>query len=84
MNEKDIPTVECFLCQRPFKFGFHHYDGRPVPQLAMNICRSCERANWDGIVPNERIREHLKKSGIEIRLNSMGWIDIPPIGSKSN
>ena len=84
MKDENIPTCECLLCRRHFKFGFHKYEGRPVPQLAMNVCRSCEAANWDGIVPDERIKAHLKENGIAVSLNKNGWIDIPPIGSKSN
>jgi hypothetical protein len=82
MREERIPTYECFLCRRPYKFGIHHYDGRPVPQLGMNICHSCERANWDGIVPDARILAHLNEKGITVRLNKNGWIDIPPVGSR--
>jgi len=84
MREEDIPTLECFLCSKPFKYGFHFYEGRSVPQLAMNLCRDCENSNWDGIIPSERITKHLRDKGIQAPLNKNGWIDIPPIGSKSN
>jgi hypothetical protein len=84
MKDDEIPTYQCFLCQRTYKFGFHKYEGRSVPHLAMNICQRCERANWDGIVPNERIMAHFAKHGIVPRLNKKGWIDIPPIGAPSN
>jgi hypothetical protein len=76
-------TEECFLCQRHFRHGPHAYDGRYVQPLGITICRTCESANWDGIVPacHPRLLAHMKANGIKVRLNKKGWIDIPPIGS---
>jgi hypothetical protein len=80
MKDEDIPVAECFLCRSQFKFGYHHYHGRYVPQLQISICQSCERGNWDGIVPSDRLNNHFRERGIIVRPNKKGWIDIPPIG----
>lgn len=83
MTDDPKVMVDCFLCHRPFRFGPHVYDGRYVPALGIPICRSCEGANWDGIVPASHpdLIKHLEATGHEVRLNKNGWIDIPPIGS---
>jgi hypothetical protein len=75
----EIPTIECFLCQRQFKFGRGAYHGRGVRAWGISICQTCENVNHDGLVPGShpRLVEHLKSKGIEIRRNKSGWIDIP-------
>jgi hypothetical protein len=76
-------TEKCFLCRSQFRCGMHRYDGRNVPAWGIAICKNCESANWDGIVPSShpRLLDHMKSHGITVRLNKKGWIDIPPIGS---
>jgi hypothetical protein len=71
---------DCFLCDRPFQFGPHVYDGRFVRQWEIEICDSCIRGNWDGIVieGHPRLEAHLKAKGIPITRNARGWVDIPP------
>lgn len=71
---------DCFLCQRPFQFGPHIYDGRHIPQWGIQVCRTCVDSNWDGLVPemHPRLVKYLEEKGIAIRLNKAGWIDIPP------
>lgn len=71
--------VPCFLCQRDVQFGPHVYDAKAVPQWGIYICRSCKAGNWDGIVleMHPRLKAHLEKHGIPIKLNAKGWLDIP-------
>jgi hypothetical protein len=70
---------DCFLCQRPFQFGPHVYNGRHIAAWDVQICESCLRGNWDGIVPAQhpRLIQHLKDKGIPITLSASGWLDIP-------
>jgi len=75
----EIPTVECFLCQRQIKFGRGVYKGRIVQAWGITICQTCESGNHDGIFPRShpRLLDHMKSNGIEIRRNKKGLIDIP-------
>lgn len=74
---------DCFLCRRPFQFGPHVYNGRPIRQWDIIACDICISSNWDGLVPDQhpRLIERLKAKGIPIELNAKGWLPIPPIGS---
>ena len=71
---------DCFLCNRPFQFGPHVYDGRPVRQWDILMCNRCLRGNWDGIVleGHPKLQQHLAAKGLQVRLNASGWLDIPP------
>lgn len=76
--------VPCILCKRDFQFGPHRYAGRGLGQgWGVRICSICESANWDGIVPESHpdLMAHLKSRGVPIRLNSKGWLPIPPLGT---
>ena len=77
--EGDKIFYDCFLCQRPFQFGPHVYDGRHIPSWGVNICASCLKGNWDGIVPQRhpRLMQHLKDQGVTVTLNAKGWLPIP-------
>ena len=70
---------DCFLCNRPFQFGPHIYDGRHIAAWNMEVCRRCYDSNWDGIVIEGRPKlvEHLKNIGVEIKRNAKGWVDLP-------
>lgn len=70
---------DCILCERPFQFGPHIYDGRHISAWDVEICQRCIRSNWDGIVTSDhpRLVEHLNKQGVQIKLNPKGWLDIP-------
>jgi hypothetical protein len=72
-----MPEYDCCLCQSPFQFGPHDYRGRPIPAWpSLMACRTCERANHDGIVP--RTYPHrlplLASLGIKVSPNEQGWI----------
>jgi hypothetical protein len=71
---------DCLLCSKPFQFGPSVYKGRHIPQWDAQLCDTCLRSNWDGIVleAHPRLRQHLSEKGVEIRLNASGWLDIPP------
>jgi hypothetical protein len=71
--------VKCFLCETPFQFGPHIYNGRRIPEWDMMVCRGCYQGNWDGIVPESRPRllPYLKSKGITVKPNAQGWIDWP-------
>jgi hypothetical protein len=76
--------IECFLCQRPFQFGAHVYNGRKIPQWGeVMICDTCERGNRDGLVPSahRRLLEHLREQGITPSYNKKGLIVIPAMGA---
>lgn len=76
---EDKIMLKCFLCGREFQFGPHRYDGRGVPKWGITICRTCDDANWDGIVlaNHPGLKRHLETRGIPITLNAKGWLDIP-------
>lgn len=77
--EGDKILYDCFLCRRPFQFGPHVYKGKPIPEWEIEICDTCLRSNWDGLVPgaHPRLIEHFKAKGITPKLNASGWIVIP-------
>jgi hypothetical protein len=62
-----------------FQFGPHTYEGQHIKSWGVEICDTCRRGNWDGIVPeqNPRLMEHLRAKGISIALNPKGLLDIP-------
>jgi hypothetical protein len=74
-----MPVYNCFLCDQPYQFGPHAYDGRHVGSWGVEICSHCVQGNWDGLVPEQhpRLIEHLKAMGIPIALNPMGFLNIP-------
>jgi hypothetical protein len=71
---------DCILCQKPFQFGPHVYNGRHIAEWDTQICDSCVKWNWDGVVPERhpRLMEHLREKGISVHLNARGWLDVPP------
>jgi len=71
--------VPCFLCKWDFQFGPHIYAGRGVAAWGIRICRPCVESNWDGIVTSSHpeLMSYLRDRGVEIRLNSKGWLPIP-------
>jgi len=77
--EGDKILYDCFLCERPFQFGPHLYNGRHIAAWNVQICDNCTKWNWDGLVPerHSRLIEHLRANGIPINLNANGWLDIP-------
>ena len=77
---KDATFYNCFLCNQPFQFGPHAYNGRPVRAWDVMLCDRCLRANHDGIVLDEhpRLAALLRERGITIELNEKGWLPIPP------
>ena len=73
---------DCDLCSRPFQFGPHVYQGRPIKTWDIMACGICTSQNWDGLVPerHHRLMAHLKERGIEVRLNDEGRLPIPARG----
>lgn len=73
---------DCDLCSRPFQFGPHVYQGRPIKTWDIMACDICTSSNWDGLVPQQhpRLMQHLKDIGVEVKLNDEGWLPIPPRG----
>lgn len=73
----------CDLCEQPFRYGAHRYDGRYVPRWKVRICDTCDKMNWDGIVVSGRdaFLEKLRANGVEIKLNERGLLMIPPMGA---
>ena len=68
--------IKCDLCKRPFQFGPHRYDGKPLNHYQMNVCSTCLSSNWDGVGSfHEPIFEaHLKAKGIPLpQKNRKGW-----------
>jgi hypothetical protein len=77
----DKPIIyPCFLCNEPFQFGPHVYDGKHIRQWDITVCHRCY-GNRDGIVPeqNSRLVDHLNAKGIRVQLNDKGYIDWPPL-----
>jgi hypothetical protein len=74
-----MPFYNCFLCQQPFQFRPHAYDGRHVGSWDVEICSNCLKGSWDGNMPEQhpRLIEHLKARQIPIALNDMGLLNIP-------
>jgi hypothetical protein len=70
--------IKCFLCELPFQFGPHVYNGRRIPEWDI-VCSGCYKGNWDGIVPETRphLLPYLKSKGIDVKPNAQGWIDWP-------
>jgi hypothetical protein len=54
--EKHAIFYPCFLCNQPFQFGPHPYNGQPVRAWDVMLCDRCLRANHDGIVLDEHPR----------------------------
>ena len=69
----------CFLCRQAFEFGSHAYEGMKIPAWDMVVCTSCYESNRDGIVAEAfpHLIPYLKSRGVEVRLNTRGWIDWP-------
>ena len=68
----------CFLCRQAFEFGSRApYEGRRIPAWEMMVCTSCYESNW--VVPEAfpHLIPYLKSRGVEVRLNTIGWIDWP-------
>lgn len=70
---------DCFLCDVPFQFGPHIYNGRRVRQWDVEICDFCLQNNRDGIMLDRhpRLADHLRAKGIAFTLNPKGYLDIP-------
>ena len=70
---------KCFLCKQSFQLGPLRYDGRHIVSWSISICRSCDAASWDGVVPDSHpdLIEHLKQRGVRIQLNEKGWLPMP-------
>lgn len=82
--ERTTVKVTCELCNFKKKCGPGIYEGRNVPAWGVWICNSCRKANAEGIVLANYpgFRAKLNENGIEIVLNSNGYVDIPkPVGS---
>ena len=62
MDGKKI-LYDCFLCDVPFQFGPHIYNGRYIGQWYVEICDYCLQSNWDGIVLEDhpRLKRHLTR-----------------------
>jgi hypothetical protein len=74
-----MPQYQCCVCEGFFQFG-PVYDGRPVRDWQkLMLCRSCEAANHDGIIPqtHPHLIPRLESLGIKVILNQEGWIVIP-------
>jgi hypothetical protein len=80
--DKDAIMYDCFLCERPFQFGPHIYNGEMIPTWGVIVCQSCLRANEDGIVleDHSRLKALLRDRGIIAELNAKGWLPLPPHG----
>ena len=70
---------ECILCEVPFQFGPHVYNGRHIRQWDCEICDRCLKSNWDGVMldRHQRLENHLRAKGIQFTLNPRGWLNIP-------
>jgi hypothetical protein len=71
--------LQCDLCRREFQFGPGRYAGRKVVSWNILVCERCEAANHDGLVPQSHpdLMKRLADRGVEVRLNSRGWLSIP-------
>jgi hypothetical protein len=76
-----MPQYDCCLCEEPFQFGPHHvYAGRRIPGWrGLMICRGCDAANRDGVVPGTypHLVSRLGSLDIAIVFNENGWIVLP-------
>ena len=76
MNENKI-LIKCFICDKQFQFGNHHYEGHPSPKYDIMVCNSCWQGNWDGWASQyeEKLLSHLKNNNLpEPQRNSKGWL----------
>jgi len=79
-----MPCYDCCICERPFKFGPHVYDGRPITRwCSLMICRECDCINHDGVVAetHPHLIPRLESLGIKFVLDENGLIIVPTIGS---
>lgn len=70
---------DCALCESPFQFGPHLYQGQPVNAWNIMLCKNCIKDNRDGVVPSahpELIR-YIKGQGIELKYYSNGHLAWP-------
>ena len=75
-----MPLYDCCLCERPFLFGPHKYDGRKLPGWGdLMVCNVCDHSNRDGVVleKREHLQKHLKELGIKPELNDQGRTVLP-------
>jgi len=70
---------DCFLCSRAFQFGPHRYEGRRILAWDIMVCDTCYGGNHDGIVPTSypHLVPHLEARGIQVVLNTRGWLPFP-------
>lgn len=83
MRNQDAPSqYPCVICGQSFAYGPHRYDGRPVKSWKdVMVCKRCEAANWDGLVPRSGWLHRLNEAGVDtenLSKNDKGWIPIPP------
>jgi hypothetical protein len=67
----------CFLCEKPFAFGPHTYEGRYVRPLGVHICDGCLLPNEDGLALDyeAKLLAHLSERGLPLPLrNSNGLL----------
>jgi hypothetical protein len=75
-----MPEYDCCVCEEPFQFGPHVYAGRLIPGWhGLMICRKCDHANHDGIVPGTypNLMPRREVLGVKISLNKNGCIVVP-------
>ena len=68
---------KCDLCDSPFQYGPHQYDGKFIPKYKITVCMNCYSNNWDGWAPHyeEKLIENLKKNQLPIpERNVNGWL----------
>ena len=84
--DKNAVMYDCFLCERPFQFGPHIYNGEWLPAWGVIFCSGCLRGNHDGVVleGHPRLVAHPRERNIKIVLNKKGWLDLPLHGPSAS
>jgi hypothetical protein len=67
----------CSLCNMPYQYGPHRYDGKHIPRYDLDVCTGCYKANEDGWSPahEKKILKHLEEKGLpRPERNEKGWL----------
>ncbi|MCK4940035.1 MAG: hypothetical protein KAR80_07025 [Rhodospirillaceae bacterium] len=79
MNDPNVFTFKCFLCDRTIVDEPHSHPFKTLPYYGVTICRSC--ASHGDIPPafEDKLIKHMEENDIEKpQPNEDGWLPLYP------